>query len=306
MDAFYRIPKWTLQMLSKGGEAAALRVQEGRYNRYDRRNPGHLLDRTGIPAAAFRYGSPEYEALTPAQQAIVDRYLPGTPEYDELNNGDKARVNERNRVGDEANLAKQALIDRIPFPYLRRVIRDRVGPYYRPFDPYRKYEPTRGVTSVPEMAREAERWVEKIVDNTQTQYDRIEDPAAPLPRIQQWYIGRPVPGPAGPGGPGPMIPGTLANPHNADTVYKAEFNTQANMSRLVWQWRINMVKIDDITKLCIKYLRRHMRYILGKGKKEGTPYLDAFNAWWGRFQSIMGATNEPHTGRGAMLSAFWS
>src|SRR2546421_1335756 len=283
MDAIVRTIGWTAGTLCKGGELAYLRAQEARYDRQDTR-PGAdpLLIRTGIPAAAFRYGSPEYYAatLTVAQRTIVDRYIPGRPEYEALTPAQKNIVHERNRTRDDLNRKTQSMIDRVPLPPLRRLIRNQVGPYYRPFDPYRK-DKFRGVASVPEMMREAERWVEKIVDNTGDQYNRIKNPAAgvgpaaPLHWIQQWYIGRPIPNPA-PGGGAP-IAGTLANPHNADAVYEAEFNTQANMTRLVWQWRTNIRKMDDITKLSTKYMKRHIRHILYIGKKEGSPALDAFN-----------------------------
>ncbi len=311
---------WAGRTVFKGGRLASLRVQEGLYTQQDRRNPQGRLSRMGIPTAAFQYGSNEYNdrinahnanpanaanqlpLLTVPQEAIVNRYTPGTPAYEAQADADKEIVNARNRTRDKLERSRRSMIDALPFGSL---IQKRVGLYYRPFDPYRR-DDYRGVSSLPEVVREGRRWVERSIENTANQYNQIQNNGAglnqdaPLYWIQQWYIGKPRPALVG------ITVPTAAAPHNADAVYQAAFNTQANMAKLVWQWRTNMRKIDDLVKLAIKYLNRHKRHMLRTMDTDRSPALDTFNSLMGKWQvTISGSTNEPALGRSSMLTPFW-
>lgn len=285
----YGTVRWGTRTIGTGTKLAYYGMKELYYDQQDRRNPRYHLSRrdpaTGrrIPADTYQYGSAEYNALTLAQRTRVDRYLPGSAEYEALHPAERAIVDARNRTRHKVNILTEPMrkyIRNVPVPYLQAFIRNRVqAHYYCPFDPNRRNHIE--MMTGPDVIREATWTRDKTIEGFRDQLNMIRT-TPDYPRLREWYNSSP------------------------DAVRQALFNVEANFTKLSLQMRINITKMDALTKLCIKCLRKYIIHMSIIGKKGSSSYWDSFNAYFGKMLSASGGFNEPTIGgRGPMMSPLW-
>jgi len=248
-------------------------------------NPGNPLSRAGIPTAAFHYRSDAYDALLPAQQATVRQYMPWSPEYAGLNPAQQETVNARNRTNHEINANR--------LTKLTRKLTFRQRPNYQPFDPNSR--DSIRITTGQEATVEATWTRDRIINTFQNQLTEIRNPPAPgafdYARLREWF--------------NEPIPAAAAAMTNEDIVRRAVFNLGFNFTKASLQMRISATKMDAITDLCIKQIRKHIREMLMTGEVKGSAFKNWAEAFFGKMISATGFANEPYVGRGPITGTAW-